>query len=85
MHIDGGGWRLPTILELKTIYKFQGLNTDLPKIFRKKTTKAVVWSSESNAPAMAKVYRYDYQDVLAKSYNKSSDRLSTGFTIRSQN
>jgi hypothetical protein len=43
LHIDGGGWRLPTILELKTIYKFQGLNTDLPKIFRKKTTKSVVW------------------------------------------
>ena len=85
LHIDGGGWRLPTILELKTIYKFQRLNTDLPKIFRKKTTKAVVWSSESNVPAMAKVFRYDYEDGLAKSYKKSSDRLSTGFAIRSQN
>jgi hypothetical protein len=34
---------------------------------------------------MAKVFRYDYQDGLAKSYKKLSDRLSTGFAVRSQN
>lgn len=85
LKIDGGGWRMPTILELKTIFRDQGIVTNLPKIFRKRTTKDVVWSSESDAPAMAKVFQYDYTYGLVKSKAKSTEFFSTGFAIRSQN
>ena len=85
LKVDGGGWRLPTILELKTLYKFQGLSTHLPKVFRNKTNKDVVWSAESASPAIAKAYRYDYDNGYVKSEKKSKEWFGTGFAIRAQN
>lgn len=83
LQIDRGGWRMPTILELKTLYKFQGLVTHLPKVFRKKTTKDVVWSGESDVPAMAKAFRYDYDGGFVKNSKKTAEWFATGFAIRS--
>ncbi len=85
LKIDGGGWRMPTILELKTIYEWQGLSTNLPKVFKTRTTKAVVWSAESDAPSIAKAFRYDYDGGLVKSKKKSTEWFGTGFAIRSFN
>jgi len=82
LEIDDGGWRMPTILELKTLYEHHGLLTHLPKVFRKRTTKSVIWSSESDSPTIAKTFLYHYDSGLVKSKSKSTKRYATGFAIR---
>ena len=57
LNIDGGGWRVPTIAELKTIYqKGKGSRNITPLL---KTRGWHVWSSERKGPLL--VWRFQFQ------------------------
>jgi len=53
----GGGWRMPTLKELKTLYQ-KGENCHIKPFF--KTTGCLVWSGETKDSSSAWCYNYLY-------------------------
>jgi hypothetical protein len=51
LDLDGGGWRMPTREELKTLYKEGAGTRNMPPLF--KTTGWFVWSSETDDSSSA--------------------------------
>ena len=58
LSVDGGGWRMPTKEELRTLYK-NGIKTHnmIPPL---KTTGWFVWSGETENPSLAGYFNFGY-------------------------
>ncbi len=55
--VAGGGWRMPTLIELKTLYQKGGKCNIKPFL---KTTGCLVWSGETKDSSSAWCYNYFY-------------------------
>ncbi len=73
--VNGGGWRMPTMEELKTFYQ-QGDITDLAN-----TTGSWVWSGETKG-SLAWLFSFSYG--LDKWTNRSFAIRNRGFAVRSR-
>jgi hypothetical protein len=76
--VDGGGWRMPTIEELKTLY-LKGADNITPLL---KTTGLWVWSREMRSSSTAWLYRWRRGDQYWGF--RSSPGAKRGFAVRSQ-
>ncbi|KKK57605.1 hypothetical protein LCGC14_3052810, partial [marine sediment metagenome] len=71
--VDGGGWRMPTMEELKTLYQ-QGAMTVLSN-----TTGSWVWSGETKE-SLAWLFSFSYG--LDKWTNRGYAERNRGFAVR---
>ena len=58
LDLDGGGWRMPTVDELKGLYKKGKGSRNLTPLL--KTTGWWVWSVETKGPLLAKFFDFTY-------------------------
>jgi hypothetical protein len=78
--IDGGGWRMPTINELKTLYQ-QGVGTrNMTPLL--KITGWWVWSEQTAGSGSAYAFEVGLNAVRRHSLNRKFN--SRGFAVRSQ-
>ena len=77
--IDGGGWRLPTKEELRTIYQKGVNNHNITSIF--KTTGWYIWSKEKANPIDA--WEFNFFVGSAALSNQINSKFFRGFAVRS--
>lgn len=79
LSIDGGGWRLPTLYEIKTLYaRNKGTRSMTPHL---KTTGWHIWTSKIDAK-----YNYYFSFIAGREIyeprSKKSDDMKRGFAVR---
>jgi hypothetical protein len=81
LNVDGGGWRMPTKKELKTLYKrwVKGLN--IISLFNITSSKSCcVWSSRTKG---SKAWNFDYRDGFGH-WAKPHQDYPRPFAVRSR-
>jgi hypothetical protein len=79
--VAGGGWRLPTIKELKTLYiKGEG-NCNLPKVFQ--TTGWEVWTGEK-VKDKPEYFTFDFMFPTESPHRWNQSRCIRAFAVRSR-
>jgi hypothetical protein len=73
LDVDGGGWRLPTIDELKTLYKNNPGEPNLPPYLKTAGRFGYVWSGERRNKPGSWCFEYAYGRKTAYSINYSKD------------
>jgi len=81
LNLDGGGWRMPTMDELRTLYKKGAGSRNMTPLLR--TTGYYVWSGETEGLSSAWPFCFDAdsRDWRSRSYSSSG----RAFAVRSQN
>ena len=81
LKVDGGGWRMPTKEELKTLYQ-KGVGTsNLTPLL--KTTGQWVWSRETKDSSLAWAVGFFHSDE--NWFVRDSAHSTRGFAVRSRN
>lgn len=62
LNLDGGGWRMPTTEELKTLYKKGAGTRNMTPLL--KTTGWFVWSGQTSGSSSALYFTFDSGDGL---------------------
>jgi len=80
LNVDGGGWRMPTRVELKALYKKGAGSRNMTPLL--KTTGWWVWSGETKDSSSAWVldFNFGYESRL----NRDLYHYGRGFAVRSQ-
>ena len=79
--VGNGGWRMPTIKELKTLYQ-KGTGTRNTTSLLK-TTGWWVWSGETKASSSARIFHFNRGGLTGWSSRSASD-TRRGFAVRSR-
>jgi hypothetical protein len=80
LEVAGGGWRMPSRKELKTLYKEGAGARNMTPLL--KTTGWFVWSSETEDSSSA--WSVDFLLSYEGSLNRSDTHLSRVFAVRSR-
>jgi len=80
LNLDGGGWRMPTTDELKTLYKKGAGDRNMTPLL--KTTGWAVWSSETEGSSGARLFYFSPGARIWGSRNPSI--LERAFAVRSR-
>ena len=80
LNIDGGGWRMPTIKELKTLFKKDAGDFNMTPLL--KTTEWRFWSGEIESSLLA--WRFDFFSGLAYCYKRKLSHDGRAFAVRSR-
>jgi uncharacterized caspase-like protein len=78
--IEGGGWRMPTIAELKSLYKKGAGTRNMDSVFN--TTGWVVWSGETKGSSSA--WHFSFNRGYETWVNCSNSYYRRGFAVRSR-
>jgi len=81
LNLDGGGWRLPTIVELKGLYKKGAGSRNMTPLL--KTTGWGAWSSETEGPSIAWAFSFSTTGLRVWAPRSLSD-LTRVFSVRSR-
>jgi len=81
LNLDGGGWRMPTTDELKTLYKKGAGDSNMTPLL--KTTGLGVWSSETKGSSDARFFNF-YYGVRFWFDRYDSGRRMRAFAVRSR-
>lgn len=80
LRVDGGGWRMPTLKELKGLYqKGTGARNMTPLL---ETTGWWIWSGEGNMPGP--IWALDFSDGREFTEKRDSSNYKRGFAVRSR-
>ena len=79
LNVDGGGWRMPTREELKTLYRPGAGTRNMTSLL--KTTGWAVWSGETRDSSSAGGFYFHYGNELWG--NRSDSNNGRGFAVRS--
>jgi hypothetical protein len=80
LNLDGGGWRMPTTDELKTLYKQGAGERNMTPLL--KTTGWYVWSSETKGSSEARFFLFHNGD--SNWHPRSSSYNNRAFAVRSR-
>jgi hypothetical protein len=81
LNLDGGGWRMPTTDELKTLYKIGAGSRNMTPLL--KTTGRYVWSGETKEGySLAKYVGFHAGDWVW--HNRLDSHNLRGFAVRSR-
>jgi len=78
--VDGGGWRLPTMEELKAIYRKKSGTLNMPSLMQ--TTGWLVWSGETAGNSSAWIFNFVYGVSTYEIRGKSES--TRAFAVRSR-
>jgi len=82
LNVAGGGWRMPTMKELRTLYKKGERKLNMTPLL--KTTGWWVWSGETKGSSSAWKFGFEYgRKILLRPRNAAYDS-SRGFAVRSR-
>ena len=81
LNIDGGGWRMPTIKELKTLYQKGAGTRNITPLFKFPAWAA--WSGETKDSSSARYFDFYTGDNYSIPHNYS--HLNRAFAVRSRN
>jgi len=79
LNIDGGGWRMPTIAELRTLYKKGAGKRKMTPLL--KTTGWWVWSDETDSSS-AWIFHFIHGGKIV--YNRDLSGNGRAFAVRSR-
>ncbi len=80
LNLDGGGWRMPTTDELKTLYKKGAGKRNMTPLL--KTTGWGVWSSETKGSSLA--WYFAFAIGYRNWFDRDHSGLGRGFAVRSR-
>ena len=80
LSVDGGGWRMPAVDELHTIYKYGLGEFNMSPLF--KTSGWFIWSGEQYHGNIVYLFNYKYGRSIRNPH--SSERFHRVFAVRSQ-
>ena len=80
LNLDGGGWRMPSTDELKTLYKKGTGSLNMTPLL--KTTGLMVWSGETKGSSPARLFDFGFGDGYWSSRDISN--LYRAFAVRSR-
>ena len=78
--VAGGGWRMPTIKELKTLYEQDVGTRNMTPLL--KTTGWWVWSGETKDSSSACYFCFNFGDNIC--YDRNDPEYLRGFAVRSR-
>ena len=81
LNIAGGGWRIPTRAELKSLYKKRAGSRNMTPLL--KTTGWYVWSGEKKGSSSAWIFNFYYGGYEGWHYRDNSNSIR-GFAVRSR-
>jgi hypothetical protein len=79
LKVDGGGWRMPSKEELKTLYQKGAGTSNLTPLL--KTTGQFVWSKETKEESLAWATSFFFSDE--NWFVRDSAHFTRGFAVRS--
>ncbi len=82
LSIAGGGWRMPTTDELKTLYEKGKGNNNRSPLLKKHTVGNFVWSRETKDSSSAWGFFFGWGRRMSNGRDKS--RFSVAFAVRSR-
>jgi hypothetical protein len=80
LNVAGGGWRMPTRQELKTLYKKGAGESNMTPLL--KTTGWYVWSGETKSSSS--VWGFSFYGGTENWYTRDSSTNGRGFAVRSR-
>ena len=80
LNVAGGGWRMPTRVELKALYKKGAGSRNMTPLL--KTTGWYVWSGETKGSSSAWAFFFFYGYEIC--YNRDTSYYDRGFAVRSR-
>ena len=81
LNLDGGGWRMPTTDELRTLYKKDAGSRNMTPLL--KTTGWYVWSGETKGSSVARYLGFHAGNRAW--HNRLDSHNLRGFAVRSRN
>lgn len=82
LRVDGGGWRMPTIKELKTFYQKGAWTRSMTQLL--KTTGWFVWSGNTKEPWPGWGVYFDRSFGIERWGHRDGSRNLRGFAVRSR-
>jgi hypothetical protein len=82
LNLDGGGWRMPTTDELKTLYKQGAGERNMTPLL--KTTGWYVWSSETKGSSKARGFGFSFGHGDSYWCNRSDSGNDRAIAVRSR-
>ena len=80
LSVEGGGWRMPTIAELKSLYKKGAGSQNMTPLL--KTTGGSVWSGETQGPS--KAWRFSFITGHEEFVDRDHSFFDRAFAVRSR-
>lgn len=83
LKLEGGGWRMPTMKELETLYTKGAGSKNITPLINLRSNGWFVWSGDTKGPSYAWRFHF-YNGYKGWSYRKSSFQNNRAFAVRSR-